>query len=131
MAGRATTEGMKIVSRLCKGLFSYHAFVQLCKDTGGTPTRVSTYVVKCSYPNGATSTCNFVTKQCTDTPPTPITAGGNASPISGGDVPIGGVFIPSGGSVVFAGTAGADVAAAPPQPHPGHAHHRHGHGRRA
>jgi hypothetical protein len=65
---------------------SQHAFVQLCKDTGGTPTRVSTYVVKCSYPDGHSSTCNFVTKQCTDYIPPEITPGGNpnASPISGG-----------------------------------------------
>lgn len=122
---------------------SQHAYVQVCKDTGGTPTRVTTYVVKCTYPNGATSTCNFVTKQCTDTPPTSITPGDNpnASPISGGDVPIGGVFVPGGDSVVFDGPTGTDVAAspdptqpdgaaAPPQPHPGHAHHRHGHRRR-
>ena len=45
---------------------SQHAFVQLCKDTGGTPRSVDTYVVKCTYPDGATSTCNFVTKECTD-----------------------------------------------------------------
>src|SRR5690242_5854033 len=46
---------------------SQHAFVQLCKDTGGTPRRVGTSVVACSYPDGQTSTCNFVTKQCSDT----------------------------------------------------------------
>ena len=103
-------------------VISQSAFVQVCKNTGGTPTRVSTSVVRCTYPNGGTSTCNFITKHCTDD--VPITAGGNASPISGGDVPI-------GGRVVFGASVDSPAGLLPGGGHAAaqhHGHKSHGHG---
>lgn len=43
-------------------------FVRICKQFGGTPTRVTTGVVKCSL-EGMTSVCNFKTMTCVDTIP--------------------------------------------------------------
>lgn len=46
-------------------IVSQSEYVDICKGTGGTPSRVATNVVKCTNGN-VTSTCNFKTKKCKD-----------------------------------------------------------------
>ena len=49
---------------------SQSEFVDMCKDVGGTPSRVKSRTVKCDMGGGYSSTCEFKTNTCTDTIPT-------------------------------------------------------------
>lgn len=52
---------------------SQHEYVQICKDTGGSPSRAGSRKVKCDYGDGYSSTCNFKTNTCVDTIPMIVT----------------------------------------------------------